>query len=190
MAEEQKTETTQTEETKPGKVVFNSQEDFDAVISRRLSKEREKYSDYDDIKSELEKVRQEKKEREEKEMTESEKLKKQLEEKDSQIADLSVYKDWRDEWERRETAKIDEAMKEFSDEDKDLINELPLDKRMVMVDKLRSKSASKTPPDTGKNFIDGKPVPTAEELMKIRVEHGPSSLTYRQAAALYNKAKG
>jgi len=40
MAEEQKPETTETEQTKSGQVVFNSQEDFDAVISRRLAKEK------------------------------------------------------------------------------------------------------------------------------------------------------
>lgn len=190
MAEEQTTETTQTEETKSGQVIFNSQEDFDAVITRRIAKEREKFSDYDDVKSELEKVRQAEKERVEKELTDSEKLKKELEEKESQIADLSVHKDWHEEWERRETEKIEKAMDEFSDDDKDLVNALPLDRRMIMIEKLSSKDTSIASPQTGKSYFNGQPVPTPKEAMEIRTKFGADSLEYRQAAELIRKSKG
>ena len=189
MAEEQNTETTQTEEIKSGKVVFNSQEDFDAVISRRIAKEREKFKDYEDLKSELDKVRQEKKEREEKELTESEKLKQQLEEKESKIAELTLHKDWHDNWERQETEKIEKAMEGLAEEDIELVNSVPLEKRMKMIEKLKVPD-SRPGPQTGKIYIDNKPVPTPEEAMKIRTEYGPNSLEYRRASELIRKSKG
>ena len=185
MAEEQKPETPQTEETKSGKVVFESQEDFDAVIMRRLSKEREKFSDYEPTKAELEKLRQEKKEREEAELTESEKLKKQLQEKDDQIANLIIYKDKQEEWERRETEKIEQAMADLSDEDKDLVVSLPLDKRMAMINKLNPSNFEKPKSPTEKPFkFTNEKVPTAQEYLKIREEYGPESIEARRAREL------
>jgi len=184
MSEETKTETTQTEETKSGKVVFESQEDFDAVLTRRLAKEREKYKDYDSLKSDLDKLIQEKKERENEELSEVEKLKKQLEEKDNQIADLKIHKDWRDGWERREAEKIDKAMADLSDEDKELVNDLPLEKRMIMVNKLKSEDVKH--PQTGK-FVKGERVPTTEEYMGIRAQYGPQSPEAVHARNLINE---
>ena len=188
MAEEQKTETPQTEEIKSGKVVFESQADFDAVISRRLSKEREKFSDYDSLKEELEKVRQAQKEREEKEMTESQKLQLRVDELKSQITDLEKHKEWRDNWERQETEKIEKAMEDLSDEDKELVNSLPLDKRMIMVNKLsKPETQPKTTP-TNKAFkFDDNHIPTTEEYMKIRTEYGVTSPQAIKARELMQK---
>ena len=185
MAEEQKTATTQTEETKSGKVVFESQEDFDAVISRRLTKEREKFSDYNDVKSNLETLLQEKKEREEAELTEAEKLKKQLEAKDGEIANLIIFKDKHEEWELREKEKIEQAMTDLQDDDKDLINALPLDKRIAMINKLKPSDEHKPVPPTEKSFkFQNEKVPTPDEYMKIRMEYGPSSIEARKAREL------
>jgi len=185
MAEEQKTETTQTEETKSGKVVFESQEDFNAVITRRLAKEREKFADYEPTKAELEKLRQEKKEREEADLSESEKLKNQIKEKEDLIASLTIYKDKQEEWERRETEKIEQAMQDLSDEDKDLVGSLPLDKRMSMISKLNPSNLEKPNPPTSKSFkIRDDKVPTPQEYMNIRMEYGPGSPEARKAREL------
>jgi hypothetical protein len=155
MSEEtKKAETTETEQKKSGEsqetqeekkpVIFESQEDYNKSLGRRLEQERAKFADYDTVKSELETLRQKEKEREEQELTEQEKLKNQIVEKENEIKKLQEHKLWRDEYEKNEKAKVDSAIEGFSDEDKELVQALPLDKQMTMVNKLNAKTESKS----------------------------------------------
>ena len=179
MADEPKPDTPKPLEPKDsGKVVFDSQEDFDAVIERRLAKERKKYEDYDTLQSELVKLREEERKRKEAELGEIDKLKAQIKEKEEAITELNPFKEKWTAHEDELTLKVDKAIESFSDEDKELILALPLDKRMAMVEKLR-------PQDKGNvNINKGLKIPgimTTQDLMNLRKELGPNDPRYIKA---------
>lgn len=183
-ADEQKTETTQTEETKSGKVVFETQEDFDSVIQNRLAKERSKYSDYEQTKAELEKLRQTQKEREEAEMSELQKAQKALEDTQNQVLELEQF---RTKWAAHEEElgnQVEKASADLSEEQKELVSAVPLDKRMALINQL--KASAKQAPDGAYN---GGSIPrsqNANELFEVRRKYGVRSVEYKKALAKYN----
>lgn len=65
-----------------------TEDEVNEIVRKRVNKIKEKYSDYDQLKSQLEELLKEKKEREEAEMTELERLKKHLSEKDELVSNL------------------------------------------------------------------------------------------------------
>lgn len=119
-----------------------SQSELNAIIQDRLKRATEKYADYDSLKSQVEQLAADKKKLEEAELSELEKAQskvKELEDKFSVIkAEAEAYKSQVTEWELEQSAAVEDAMKEFSDEDKALVNELPLGKRMKLVEKMKA----------------------------------------------------
>ena len=94
------------------------------------------------------------------------------------IAALTKDKKWREDWEKTETEKIDSLMSDLDDEGKEIVNSVPLEKRMALIDKL-SGPKNKPAPNTGKMFIEGKYVPTLEESWKRRTEYGADDPVYK-----------
>jgi hypothetical protein len=163
-----------------------TQEDLDRVVAQRLTREREKYADYDEVKKRAETLEAEEKKRKEAELSENGKLKILLDEKESQILELSKHKKWRDEWNTAQGEKINEAIKDFSEEDKDLVLSLPLEKRMAMVQKL-SGAQNITGPNTGKMITSSDKVPTDKEYMEMRTKFGFMHPQVVRARTLINK---
>lgn len=190
MADELKTDKLTPGEKEGGKVVFESQADFDAVIERRLARDREKYADYDKTKEELETLRQEKKKLEEKELTTTERLKKDLEEVNKKlsdtISDRDTYKKFHDDYEANETKAVDELSKDLTEKQKDLISKLPLSERRAAISEFTN--AKPAPGNWGKGTKQNEDgLPTNEELTEARSKYGPSSPQY---TALLNKRMG
>ena len=130
MAEEPKVETTTPEvEEEGGQVVFKSQEDLDAVIQRRIAKERAKYHDYDTIRAEVAKLREAEQKRKEAELSEVEKRESKIQELTLEVDSLKPFKEWRENWEAKETEAIGIEMEPLTDTQKALVNDLPLEKR-------------------------------------------------------------
>lgn len=181
MADEPKTETTETSQVKEGKVVFESQADFDAVVERRLARERQKFADYDETKVKLEKLTQEQKEREERELTEAERLKKQNEEINKKLEEIiserDTYKQFKTDWEDRENAEIEDLSKSLTDKQKDIISKLPLHERRSAISEFAATKPN--PGHWGKQTETG--IPSPAELAELRVRYGPSSREYISA---------
>lgn len=164
-------------ESKPKMV---SQEDVDRIIAARLAREREKYADYEKLKEELDKLRQQQKEREEAELSELEKLKKAQEEAQKKIEELNQHYEWRKNWEAREQEAIEKMMEEakFSEKQIELVNALPLEKRRDMIAELKATQTA-----VGGNVIskqggriDG--LPTVEEINEMRQKGDPRWVNY------------
>jgi len=117
-------------------------------------------------------------------------LKKQLEEKDGEIQSLKVYKDRQEEWEHREMEKIEKAMENLSDDDKELVTSLPLDKRMIMIGKLSNEEIKPTPPTTKPFKFNNEKVPTEKEYMEMRERLGwqhPETIKARNVMRKYEQ---
>lgn len=151
MADEQKT-VSPTLETTEGKVTFNSQADFDAVIQRRLSKVKEQYADYDETKAKLEQLIQAQTERDNKELTELQKLQKEAEEAKKQTDELKTYKDKLISYETAQAEKFNTLMveSEFTDAQMARVNKLPLTDREDMIKDLVAAKQLTPPADAGK----------------------------------------
>jgi len=183
-------ETTKTEVTDTLEIQDRSftQAEVDRLISQRLEREKNKYTDYEAIKKEAETLRQKIKEREEAELTELEKIKKQHEEV---LAELDKHKsntEWRMEWETKESEAIEKEMEELDDDQKDIINSLPLEKRRTAIQKFKAASHNPAPDNTkGKGKIDG--IPTLDEVTALRQRFGAHSGEYRAAYIKYRNAR-
>lgn len=170
MADEHKTET-QTEETKDGQVVFNSQADFDAVVKSRLAREAAKYADYDETKAQLEKLANEKKEREEMELSELEKANKTIEELNNAISELSPYKEkeiLRIKSVEEKVAKI-VSESDLTDSDKELVNNISdPDGKLALINRLTENKQQ--PPSGGYNGGASGQKRTTQEMNELRVK--------------------
>lgn len=142
MSDETQTETTQTSETKEGAVVFQSQADFDAVIQRRLAKEKEKFADYDNLKGTVEKLQQEKEEREQAEMSELDKARAALEDAKGQVEQLGEYKTKVEQFETSLREQNLKAMEGWPEEDQELVLKLPLVDQPAAIKRLSNESAA------------------------------------------------
>lgn len=118
-----------------------SQAEVDSLIKQRLGREQSKFSDYDDVKKQLETLQAKEKERLEAELTESEKLKKQIDELSLKFDELTLEKEtlskFKTDWEEEETVKVEKAMEGLDEDVKAQINDLPLNKRMFFIEKLK-----------------------------------------------------
>lgn len=144
-----------------------SQEEVNQIVAQRLQRESAKYSDYDQIKANYEKLQAADKERQEAEMDEVEKLKAQSAEKDALIKDLQAHKEWRENWTKSETEAIEKEMEGLSDEQKTLVRDLTLDKRRALIGQFKASAAQPKGASFGKNGggIDfDKPASSRKEL--------------------------
>ena len=169
MADELKTETTQTDENNSGQVVFNTQADFDAVIQNRLAKEKAKYTDYDETKAQLETLRAKEEERRTEAMSELEKaqaerdsFKTKFEEVSLTAEGLQTKQDERDEAEK---IKIETSLEGLDDIQKNLINQLPLYSRMGAIEQFKPTKPNGTGGNGKGARTDG--VLSIEEISKI-----------------------
>ena len=138
-------ETVKTTETQTQEKMV-PQAEVDRIMSQRLAREKEKFSDYEDIKKKAETLEAEKKQREEAELTENEKLKKDLEEAQRKADEIALEKEqlskFKTDWEERETEKVNKAMEDLSEDVKEEINSLPLEKRMFFINQLKGTKPS------------------------------------------------
>lgn len=167
-----------------GKVVFDSQEEVDGMVQRRIAQERRKYEeqlrDHETNTAELAKLREAERKRKEEELDEIDKYKSKITEHESEIESLKPY---RERWETYEAGlkeKIEHEIESFSDEDRELVLSVPLEKQMSMIHKLK-------PPTDVKNINTRKGGSiksdnlSAQEVYDIRREHGPNSTEYQKA---------
>jgi hypothetical protein len=182
MADEPKT----TETPEGGKVVFDSQADLDAIIERRLAREKAKYADYDQTKETLDKLLQEKKQRDEKDLSEQEKLKSELEGLKAEKEELKAYKVKIEEIEKKTMESVAKKIEELklSEDDINIIKSLPLDMQLSAITRITGEDKPKTGIwGKGKNPTEEL---TAREVYALRLEHGASSPVY---LAALNKLK-
>ena len=182
MSDETKTEvaTPAAEET-GGKVVFDSQEDFNAVIERRIAKERKKYEDYESVQAELQKLREAEEKRKQAELSQVEKIQKELEEKSKTLAELEKDREWRLAWEEKEAARIEVAMDGLTDQQKEIVTELPLERRMDAVNQFKPAN-NPANVNINKGGRSGDPaIPSSDELAEIKAKYGTTSLQYQSA---------
>ena len=188
MADEPKT--VQGTDPKPEEKTF-TQSQLDAIIKDRLDRDRKNYADYDTVKSELETLRAKEQEREEKELTQTEKLQKQLEDINKTLkntmAERDQYKEFKTDFEKNEQIKVDIAMEDLTDSQKAVVQKLPLIDQMAAINEFKSIKPSSG--EWGKNVGKDKKISSADELMKVRKEYGPSSKEYRIALEKYKKGE-
>jgi hypothetical protein len=138
MADEPKTvETTETQTQEK----YVPQSEVDRIISQRLAREQQKYSDYEDIKKKAETLEAEKKQREEAELTAAEKLQKEVEALNKSLKDTQLerdqFKEFKTNFEIAEQAKVDEAVKDLSESQRAVIDKLPLTDKMAAINEFR-----------------------------------------------------
>lgn len=92
------------ESTRPVKTL--TEDEVNEIVRKRVNKVKEKYSDYDDLKSQLDALLKEKKEREEAELSEMERLKKYLNEKDELVSSLQKELEKLNEMNRKRTIEM------------------------------------------------------------------------------------
>jgi DNA repair exonuclease SbcCD ATPase subunit len=180
MADEPKPVAEPTEPKDSGKIVFDTQEDFDAVIQRRVAKVQSKYQDYDTIQAELVKLREAEQKRKEAELTELDKYKKQIEAKDARIAELEPHLEWRKSWEEKEAERAESAMDGLTDKQKDIVRKLPLEERMDAINEFKPVNTANVNTSKGGRSVDPT-VPSHDELMEIKFKYGINSVQYREA---------
>ena len=140
MADEHSTDTTvNATEHQGGKIVFDSQEDFDAVIERRLARVKKDYSDYNDLKAKVEELEKIKKEKEEADLSELQKTQKEL---DQLKLDLEATKIIAGRWELHEKKlldRIEEESKDLQEEDLNILNAITdPDAKLTYINKIKS----------------------------------------------------
>ncbi len=155
-------------ETAPAKTY--TQEEIDRIIGQRIGREKEKYADYDSIKQEAETLKVKIKEREEAELSELEKSKQRQEELEKEVEKHKVNTDWRDKWTVDETAKIEKEMEDLTEDQKELIVSLPLDKRTSAIGQFKASTPGS--PDGSKGGPSFKTEITQQRLIEHRMKHG------------------
>lgn len=123
-----------------------SQSELNAIIQDRVKRESQKYADYEDVKKQLESLQAKQKEREEAELSEVEKAVAKAKSLESKLAEVNAeaekYKSQVSEWELEQSAAVEEAMKDLTDEQKEIVNELPLSRRMKAVNTFKASKPS------------------------------------------------
>jgi len=185
MSDETKTEVT--EPSNQEKMI--PQSEVDRIISQRLARDKDKYSDYDDIKSQLETLQAEKKEREEAALSASEKLQKSLDEVNLTLSNVKKERDeakkFKEDFEAELQVKIDIEKEGLSDSQKSIIEGLPLLKQMDAINEFKN---IKLPPgEWGKGGRDKTTASSAKELHEIRKQYGAHSPQYKKALDAYKK---
>lgn len=127
------------------------------------------------------------KEREEAEMSETEKLKSQLLDKDKEIESHKINSNWRTQWETKEAESIEKEMEDLTDNQKIIVNGLPLESRRLAVAEFKASSIEPSPSARKGGNIDG--VPTLEECRALRVKFGAGSSEYREAYRKYSATR-
>ena len=166
-----------------------TQTQLDAIIKDRVARESKKFEDYDTVKSEMDKLIHEKKEREEAELSETERLKKELEEKNGLLTDYeSKVKTFEDKETERRTAletKVEAAMEELDDTQKALVEKMPLDERLNLIEQLQT--AKVEPGQWPKGTKTATPDMT--HVQEMHDKYGPGSKQFRTAMEDYRNLK-
>ena len=119
-----------------------TQEDVNNIVAKTKKEIMAQFGDYENLKSERQKLLDEKQQREEAELTEVEKLKNKQAEYEKQIADISGERDhlksYKEEMEQKLTEQVEKAMEGLSDEDIAIVNALPLENRLSAVNRLKA----------------------------------------------------
>ena len=185
MADEQKTD--ETTQTQTEEKTF-TQVEVDNLVKQRLAREQGKFADYDELKSKVETLTTEKKEREEAELTELDKIKKQYEEA---VAERDTHKantEWREDWETKEAIAIEKSMEGLTDNQKAIVNGLPLEQRRSAVTEFKS-SVQTGNPDSSKGITSVPGVPTLTEVQEIVGRLGAGHPEAKKAWRLYQDNK-
>lgn len=191
MADEQAQSTEQQQEAK-----VLTQEQVDKIVSERLARERSKYADYDTVKSELEKLASEKKQREEAKKLEEGKYQELLSEKEKLIAEreeriaaLTEKATKYDSWLISEEERIAASMDDLDDADKDIINSVPLEKRMAAIQRLKAASETRLTPPGGRGNTRTTGTPDFAEVEAIKVKFGANSPQWKKAYQAYRESQ-
>jgi phosphoglycerate-specific signal transduction histidine kinase len=154
-----------------------SQDELDAIINRRFAKYKGIEEELQAIKAEREKLAQQEKERTEKELAEQNKWKELADQRELEIAKLNdELTPFKERWEAHESAikkEIDKLKKDLSDDQKDLLEGLDVEKQMKLIQQFKGSESSGPgikPSQGGK--MDG--VKTIEEITKMRNEGNPA----------------
>ena len=183
MADEPKTDVL-TPEPKQVDKTF-TQSELDTIIKDRLARETSKFSDYEDVKKKAETLAAKIKEREDAELSEIDKVKKQHEET---LVQLDIHKkdtEWRISWETKEAEAIEKDMEDLTDNQKTIVNGLPLESRRLAVSEFKASSASPNPDSTKGVHIKQFGIPTLPEVTALRDKYGAASKEYRDAYRKY-----
>lgn len=114
----------------------------------------------------LEALEAEKQEREEAELSELDKLKKQLSEKDNAINELTGFKDKWNTYELELADKVDKELSGLTDEQKELVEAVPLSKRLNLISQFKASTKQQPPQGYSPGTINGYTVESLMELQK------------------------
>lgn len=135
------------------------------VNSRVAAARREAEAKLKEATERLNALEAKEKEREEKELSEMQKLQKQIEDRDKQLQEMAGFKD---KWTQHEQTLVDKIEKEkegLTDAQRELVDALPLTKRMDLINQYKEVSQKTSPP---KGFIPGGGhIMTIEDLQKL-----------------------
>ena len=141
-----------------------------------------------DLQSRLDALEAEKKEREEAELTELDKIKKQYEEVVTERDTHKVDTEWRKEWETKEAMAIEESMEGLTDNQKSIVNGLPLVQRRSAITEFKGLVQTGNP-DSSKGIISVPGVPTLAEVVEIEGRLGAGHPEAKKAWRLYQDNK-
>ena len=184
MADELKTDDP-TLDQKPEEKLL-SQSEVDRIVSQRLAREKERFSDYEELKKKAETLEAKIKEREEAELTELQKLQKERDDLKAQFEttteELGKYKSTVEEIEEQTRAKVAEASEGLTDAQKTIIESLPLNKQLDAISQFKSVKPSSG--DWGKVAHTGDKA-TFEAAQAAAEKYGQHSAQFRKAYKAY-----
>lgn len=132
-----------------GKTFTQSQ--LEEIIGERLARERKKYSDYDELKAQLEAKQKEEEERKKAEMTEIERLKAEKEELAKKYEmtekEKAEYQKKIDAIRAKTEEKVNSQLEGLTESQKKIVTKLPLEDRL---DAIAEFKATKKPGEWGK----------------------------------------
>jgi len=170
MADEPTKTVQETEPTKSGKVVFESQEDFNAVIEQRLARDRKKFSDYEELKKKAETLEAELDKRKTAELTDLEKIKTELAKTNSELENLKGKASKYDEILAQVTKEVETESQGLSEEQLKVVNYI-LDPH-AKLSAIKQFKSLKPAPAIKKGGKDGEEF-TAEEIQEMKKNGDP-----------------
>jgi len=168
MADEPKTETTVTAEA--GKVVFDTQEQFNDVIEARLARERKKYADYEDLRKKADTLEAEIAKRKEAELTEVEKIKKERDELQLELETIKPYQEKWEGYEKQMDEKIEKEAEGIDETQRTILDSIS--DRQRKMDYLSQVKGPKNAPTSRKGVTPGSI--TLESIKEKRENGDPS----------------